>query len=290
MSAYVYNPGRAPMTFAAAHAAFVARHPRVVASAIDNVSPHRVARMLALAREAGTRIRAVAIEVADYRRYREAAGYATRFPEYYRGNQTEKSLEHWLALKLLDVRATQVFIDVASENSPVPEIYWRLAGACTFSQDIMHPAGIEGNRIGGDACAMPLPDAFADSAALTCSLEHFEGDADVRLFAELARVLKPGGSVCIVPFYAYEEDATQTDPVVSLSTDVAFDEGTVIYCAKGWGNRHGRFYSPATFRRRIVDRFRDALSFRFLHLTNASEVDSSVYARFVVLATRRATS
>ena len=287
MSAYVYNPGRASLNFRDARDAFVVRYPRVVSGAIDNVSPARVARVLQLGRDAGVEFEPFPIDIADYRRYVDDAGYASRFPDYYRGNQPEKSLEHWVALRLLDIRPTEVFIDVASENSPVPEIFWRLAGACTFSQDISYRRGFDGNRIGGDACEMPLPDAFAHKVALTCSLEHFESDGDVRLFAELVRVLRPGGSVCVVPFYVYEEDATQTDPQVSIAADVPFDDDTVIYCAEGRGNRHGRFYAPATFRRRIVDRFADTLSFRFLHLVNADQVHPSVYARFAFVATRR---
>lgn len=289
MSTYVYNPGRASIGFDDARALFASRFAKVVPTAIDNVSPHRVQRVLELAREAGIDIEPLAVDLDEYRRYWDAAGYASRYPGYYRGNQPEKSLEHFLALKLLELNPTQVFIDVASEDSPVPEIYWRLAGACSFSQDIMHPAGIAGNRIGGDACAMPLPDSFAAAAALTCSLEHFEGDGDVRLFAELARVLKPGGRVCVAPFYVYEEDATQTDPQVSLAADVAFDEDTVIYLAKGWGNRHGRFYSPGGFKRKIVDRFRDTLDFRFFHVTNADQVHPSCYLRFVFVAIRKDT-
>jgi SAM-dependent methyltransferase len=287
MSTYIYNPGRADISFDDAHAEFASRFPRVVPGAIDNVSPARVARVLELAREAGLAFEPLTIDLDEYRRYWDAAGYETRYPTYYRGNQREKSLEHFIALKLLGLRATQVFIDVASENSPVPEIYWRLAGACTLGQDIMNPEGISGNLIGGDACAMPLPDEFADAASLTCSLEHFESDADVRLFAELGRVLKPGGSVCVVPFYVYEEDATQTDPQVSLLADVPFDEGTTIHLAEGWGNRHGRFYSPAGFKRRIVDPMSQVLSFRFFHLTNADQVDGTCYARFAFVATRR---
>ena len=287
MSAYVYNPGRAPVSFREARDAFAARYPRVVSGGIDNVSPPRVERVLALGREAGIEFEPLSIDIDAYRRYFDTAGYVTRYPDYYRGNQPEKSLEHWVVLHLLNLGPTEVFIDIASENSPVPEIYWRLTGACSFSQDISYPEGIAGNQIGGDACAMPLPDRFAHHAALTCSLEHFESDGDVRLFAELARVLRPGGSVCVVPFYVYEEDATQTDPLVSLTADVPFDADTVIYCAEGWGNRHGRFYSPATFKRKIVDRFGDVLAFRFFHLVNAHQVHPSVYARFAFLATRR---
>ncbi len=190
-------------------------------------------------------------------------------------------------MQWLGIAATEVFVDIASEHSPVPGNLLAAQGCCSFSQDISYAQGIEGNRIGGDACAMPVPDGFADKAALTCSLEHFEGDADVRLFAELARVLRPGGKVCVVPFYAYEEDATQTDPVVGIAADIAFDEGTVIHCADGWGNRHGRFYAPETFKRKIVDRFRDVLAFDFYHVANAADVDPSIYARFAFVATRR---
>ena len=68
---------------------------------------------------------------------------------------------------------------------------------------------------------------------------------------------------------------------------VPFDADTIIHCAEGWGNRHGRFYAPATFRRKIVDRFADKLSFRFLHLVNADQVHPSIYARFAFVATRR---
>src|SRR5690606_27137344 len=117
----------------------------------------------------------------------------------YLGNRPEKTLEHYIALTLLDVNADDVFVDIASEHSPVPEIYERLTGAKSYSQDIMYPDGIEGNRIGGDACAMPVADGFASKAALTCSLEHFEGDADTRLFHEMHRVLRPGGKICITP-------------------------------------------------------------------------------------------
>ena len=287
MSAYVYNPGRGRLNFRDARDALARHHSRVVSGPIDNVSPARVARVLALGRDAGIEFEPFTIDIDDYHRYFDEAGYTSRYPDYYRGNQPEKALEHWVALRLLNVRATEVFIDVASENSPVPEIYWRLAGACSFSQDISYPEGLAGNRIGGDACAMPLSDAFAHKVSLTCSLEHFERDGDVRLFAELARVLRPGGSVCVVPFYVYEEDATQTDPQVSVDADVPFDANTVIYCAEGWGNRHGRFYAPASFQEKIVARFADQLSFRFLHLVNAHLVHPSVYARFAFVATRR---
>ncbi len=110
-----------------------------------------------------------------------------------------------------------------ASTRPLPRFVARLKGATTFSQDIMYPDGVIGNRIGGSACALPVPDGFASKACLTCSLQHFEGDGDTRLFVELARVLRPGGAVCIVPFYVNTEAVTQTDPVVSVGVNVHFE-------------------------------------------------------------------
>ncbi|MEZ5363106.1 MAG: class I SAM-dependent methyltransferase [Bryobacterales bacterium] len=160
--------------------------------------------------------------------------------------QKEKTFEHFVAMRLLRLTERDVFVDLASEGSPLPEIAARLSGCRALAQDIMYPAGIRDGKMGGDACAMPVEDGFASAAALTCSLEHFESDADTRLFHELARVLRPGGRVVVVPLYVFREAAAQTDPRYSVSVDVEFDEGVPLYCAEGWGNRHGRFYSPET--------------------------------------------
>jgi len=226
------------------------------------------------------------IDVDDYRRYFNNAGYRTRYPHYYSGNLPEKSLEHYVAFRLLALDADDVVLDLASENSPLFEIYERLYGAKVYSQDIMYEKGIHGYRIGSDACAMPLPDGFATKALLTCSLEHFEADADTRLFSELYRVLRPGGMVCIVPFYLSSTVFTMTDPTISAVNDVPFDKGAILYCCNGWGNRHGRYYTPDSFNSRIANQFKDKFAFKFYYLTNPNEIDSSCYARFALTATR----
>ena len=129
---------------------------------------------------------------SDSRLYLADAGYRVQYADYYGGNQVEKSLEHFIALELLQVSGGDVFIDIASEHSPFAEIVARLKGATTFSQDIMYPDGVIGNRIGGSACALPVPDGFASKACLTCWLQHFEGDGDTRLFLEFGARPAPG--------------------------------------------------------------------------------------------------
>ncbi|MCM2328668.1 MAG: class I SAM-dependent methyltransferase, partial [Lysobacter sp.] len=204
MSAYIYQPAERAESYESAVIVLGQQGRRVVQAGVDNTSPARVQAILDKAVEAGLPFTRSRIDVAAYREYFERAGYATRYRDYYTGNQPEKSLEHFLTMKLLDVGPSDVFVDLASEHSPVPDIYRALTGCKAYRQDIMYPAGVNGDRIGGDAAAMPVPDGFFTKAALTCSLEHFEGNADSKLFVELARTLRPGGRVCVAPYYVYE--------------------------------------------------------------------------------------
>lgn len=285
MSAYVYQPKVERIAFDEAVLALAKTYP-VRGHAIDNVSERSVAKVLSLAETAGMRMQPLTIDVTAYRDYHAKALYDARYPDYYVGNRPEKTLEHFIALTLLDIQPGEVFVDIASEHSPVPEIYRRLTGARAYSQDIMYPEGMDGDQIGGDACAMPVDDGFAQKAALTCSLEHFEGEADLGLFEEMHRVLSPGGRICVTPFYLHHEEGTQTDPTLSVPAGVAFDDTAVVYCAEGWNNRHGRFYTPQSFMLRIGAPMEGKFDFAFHRVTNAPEIDPSTYVRYAFVATR----
>ena len=126
----------------------------------------------------------------------------------------EKSLEHYLASKLLNLSKNDVYIDITNAYSPAPEIYNKLYGCKVYRQDLVFKNGIHGNTIGGDAGNMPEPDGFATRIALHFSFEHFEQDADIELIKEASRVLKKGGKLCILPLYLFEKYAIQTDPTM----------------------------------------------------------------------------
>jgi hypothetical protein len=225
------------------------------------------------------------VSAPEFADYFWRAEYALRYQDYYRGNLPEKAFEHFLALRLLKPAVDDVFIDVASEGSPLPEIVSRMQGCTSHAQDIMYEEGITGNRIGGDACAMPVQAGFASCVTLTCSLEHFEGDSDTRLFLELQRVLRPGGRVVVVPLYMFREAAVQTDPTYSAVLDIPFDSGVPIYCAEGWKNRHGRWYSAETLRSRIVNQC-SQMKFAVYRLHNTEGIHRSIYARFCLVGQR----
>ena len=146
---YVYQPAAATMTFSDAVRALTARGYTTVPGPVDMTSPQTVNRIRQVARDSGIVFAGHAIDPERFQQYVAEAGYRAQYAEYYRGNQVEKSLEHFVALELLQVARGDVFIDIASEHSPFAEIVARLKGATTFSQDIMYPEGVVGNRIGG---------------------------------------------------------------------------------------------------------------------------------------------
>lgn len=143
------------------------------------------------------------IDLSDYIKYRNDAEYY-KFPTYYGGgkadNFVEKTLEHYLAAKILNLSEDDIYIDVATNNSPTPEIYQKLYDCQVYKQDKIFPKGIDGNVIGGDAGHMPVKDNFATKMALHDALQCFEEDSDIRFIKEASRVLRKGGNFASCPY------------------------------------------------------------------------------------------
>jgi hypothetical protein len=280
---YIYQPGTILSDYQQAVDILRSRYATVKTQSVDP-RPHldEIAEHM---RSIGSPVMDLKVSAPEFAEYFWRAEYALRYTNYYRGNLPEKALEHFVALQLLKPRPNDVFIDIASEGSPLPEIAARLHGCAAYAQDIMYDAGINDAQIGGDACCMPVQDGFAACATLTCSLEHFEGDADTRLFLELQRVLCPEGRVVVVPLYIFREAAVQTDPTYSAALDIPFDSDVPIYCARGWKNRHARWYSAETLRSRIMD-VCSQMSFEVYRLRDTEGIHPSIYARFCLLGKR----
>jgi hypothetical protein len=281
--AYLYQPESRSCDYEQGVAILQSKHPLVKAGWVDP-TPHldEISRRI---QSSGVSLQPLKANVSQFHDYFDTAGYQLRYPDYYRNNLPEKAFEHFIAVQLLNPGPSDIFIDVASEGSPLPDIVKRLYGSAAYAQDIMYEPGICGNRIGGDACHMPVPDGFATCATLTCSLEHFEGDGDTQLFRELCRVLRAGSRVVVVPLYMFHEPAIQTDPTYSATIEVPFDPGATLYCAKDWCNRHGRFYSPETLRARLMASAPE-MRFTVYRLLGTEAVDEGIYARFVLKAER----
>jgi len=256
-----------------------------IKSAIPANNPQVQDEIMKQLRKNGFNIVNFKINKNDYKHYLDNAKY-NKFPDYYGGGKgrtfTEKSLEHYLAAKLLNLSKDDVYIDIANLNSPTPEIYHKLYGCKTYRQDLIFPKGLHKNIIGGDASSMPVKDGFATKMGLHCSFEHFEQDSDIGFIKEANRVLGKEGKVCILPLYLFNRYAIQTDPVVLPRGGISFESDAILYCAKGYRNRHGRFYDISHLISRIRNNIND-LKLTIYIIENEKEIDSSCYVKFIAI-------
>ena len=70
----------------------------------------------------GYPIRDIFVDAEGYGKFVLEAKYREKYPDYYTDNFYEKTLEHYLAVKYLELKKGEVFIDIASERSPLPDI------------------------------------------------------------------------------------------------------------------------------------------------------------------------
>lgn len=243
-------------------------------------------------KEIGIKTVFIKIENGLYNDFISKVNYNEKYPEYYKDNLPEKSFEHFICAKFIFSEPTFTdklagpVVDIGSEHSPLGEIFHDIYSTEYYMQDIMYSDGIHGNKIGSDAGNIPVSDNFFTAASVSCSIEHFEKDSDIKFMREMARVLKPGGSVIIVPLYLYNIPACQTDPVYAIKGNVSFDEDAVIYCAERWGNRHGRFYSPETLHKRLITP-NPSMEFTVYVVENAKDIHESIYCRFLLVARKK---
>jgi SAM-dependent methyltransferase len=238
-------------------------------------------------RSVGVNVVSMNLDPQEYHDYFERAEYRTRYPRYYKGNIHEKSLEHFIAQKLLTLSPGDIYIDIASQHSPVPEIYSRLYGCQTYAQDLAYAHGIHGHKIGGDAASLPLPDGFATKMALHCSLEHFENESDIGFVREARRVLSTGGKLVVVPLYLSERYIILTDPLLYGLTrpPVRFEPEALVCAIMAYGNRHGRLYDVEHLSKRLLENA-EGLAIEIVRFPNHKEIHSSCYASFALVATK----
>lgn len=157
------------------------------------------------------------IDTDKFESYYSAHSYKT-IPEYsnspYEPSVIRKALEHFVSLEITqNLVEGGVLIDIASSHSP----FGRIAAEqyeiekC-YKQDLSYEEGVHGDRIGGDAAAMPLPDESIDCLFLHNSWEHFEGSSDHAFLFEARRLLKPGGKVVIIPLDILDTPICSTSP------------------------------------------------------------------------------
>ena len=79
-------------------------------------------------------------------------------------------------------------------------------------QDIRFEEGVHGDMVGSNADAIPLPDGSIDGIVSLNAIEHFEAGHDLGFLKECARLLKPGGRICVVPYVPMATGYSVTAP------------------------------------------------------------------------------
>lgn len=198
----------------------------------------------------------------------------------------EKALEHFLSLMLIRPRAGMTGIDIGSCKSILPGLARRIYGVRYLEQDLDYPPGVNGDRIGSSADAIPLPDATVDFMTLHCTFEHFEGNADIGFVQECARLLRPRGCVVILPLYLNASLCNitgETNP--GRRRSIGWDTDAAHYCViPEWRNRFGRHYSPDALIKRVLQTaVASGLHPRLLKIVNWESVNPDLWLRWAMV-------
>lgn len=215
----------------------------------DSFSPSLRERV---AREFTPILRTHPLRAEDFWKFKEGCGYAERYVSYMGpGLLNEKLLEHFVSLELLAPRKGETLIDVGAAASPFAEYCAERLGLETYALDLGYPSGVNGRKIGCSVESIPMPDASVDVMTLHCTIDHFEGACDSLFLREAARLLRPGGRLCVLPVYFAPRPANVCDPR-RYSPRARFDADAEVRPVAGYNNRFGRFYSVETFRERVL--------------------------------------
>lgn len=230
-------------------------------SPASRVSPQivHVEKTLANMEKMGLKIVQDSLDDEQVAKYAARAEYEFYYPQYYSGRDVvrlKKIREHFVAARLLDLQPQDVYLDVASQYSPAPQVYERLFGCKVLRQDLEYEKGLHGRVIGGSAGEMPLESESVTKIAMHCSLEHFEGDEDIALVKEIHRILAQKGRFVVVPLYLSDSAFVITQPLLWAHLPRTewplFPHNALVIASRTAANRFERYYDLESFVARIV--------------------------------------
>jgi Methyltransferase domain len=215
------------------------------------------------------------------------------FPSNYHGGEAggvwdEKLLEHWVAGDLLGLwhwGQDDIYVDIAACNSPWAQCLRERLGLSTFAIDL-EPVGSSYRDLpyyrSENATQTTFKDSSITGASLQCAYEMFQGQDDQRLIVELARILRPGGKVVILPLYMHTHYCAYSTPEYYGKgyQDPGAKEYIRIDC---YGVPSSRKYDALRLKERVLDQILKAgLHYRLLALRNKEALSQEIYCHFIL--------
>ena len=114
-----------------------------------------------------------------------------------------------------------------------------------------------------------------------CAYEMFTGDDDKGLLNEMARILKPGGKVVIVPLYMHTHYCSYSTPeYYGKGYSCQAKEYVRVDC---FGVPSSRKYDAKQLKERVLDRIQSlGMRYKLLVLRNKAEVGTGIYCHFIL--------
>lgn len=249
------------------------------------IDPFRIRQQL---ETLGITVHSIRVNLQEYDTYVKAAHYPE---DYYGGglypgcNFEEKALEHFMSIKCLEITSSDIVLDVAALTSPFSDIVKQMYGCVAYKLDQTYVPGVHGATIGSNAVTVPLPDNSASKIVLHCSFEHFENDRDIIFMKEADRLLCKHGKLCILPIHFGHADFFLTDPCMS-HRGIRWMRGEKVVYLRNFRNRYARFYSPHSFKKRIMGAM-DNLSLKMFYVENNEEAGATTNLKFIALFEKR---
>jgi hypothetical protein len=203
--------------------------------------------------DAGITTEAREIDIQDFETWMEENPALVNFYQGMGDVRIEKILEHYLSLRCLGIRETDVIIDIAAAGSPFAPVL-RQKGMQAYRLDLTYPPGLRGYEIGSDAGNMPVPEGFAEVLTLHCAFECFQGGSDISFALEAGRVLKKGGRLGIIPLYIDTVHFVKTSPWCDKGVIIVEPEAKWVWRDDKYRAPFSRHYSPEMFVARFASR------------------------------------
>jgi hypothetical protein len=195
------------------------------------------------------------------------------------GIDDEKVFEYYLGYTWLDLKPTDVFMDVACQDCPFAFFVRDSVGCKVYRQDLYYVSNSTNDEdVACDATKLPFPDGALSKMSLFNSFEHFEGDKDIEFIEEAQRVLCKGGKLCIVPLY--------------MGTGYGIEENA------GWIDEHGekqlwgvgarfaRTYDAKSFVERVLKHCGN-FDYEICVIENPTDISKQIHAQYFAVFERK---